>query len=617
MKPLIAPLLPQSPSAELRLDLSNSLAARLGRRDFLKTALGGVSLLWMSGCTSPAVRSQSPEDKLALETQTRLIGDYASAYGTSWLKVEQVGLVTGLSGTGSDPGTTSSRAALISEMQIRGVPNPNQVLQSLNNSLVLVRAFIPPGAQKGDRFDVEVRLEPQSETTSLRNGWLMDARLIEIAILDGQIHDGHVWAHAQGPILVDPTAAGEQDRGLLTHGKIPGGGVVLKDRIMGLVLHHDQKSIRTTALIDQALNKRFHTYSHGIKQGVAKAKTDEYVELAVLPRYKNNLARYMRIVRSVALEESETARIQRLRILERQLLDPVSSSDAALKLEAIGTDAIKVLTKGLDSSDTEVRFYAAEALAYLDQPIAAKVLGDAARNEPVLRAWAFTALSSMDDSGAADALRDLLDMNSAEARYGAFRALTAMNDRDPLVRGENLGGQFSYHLIATTAPPMVHVTKSFRPEIVLFGPEQRFKVPFSLEAGNKIMIKCDQGDQVTISKFSTEEADQKRLVSLKLDEVIRAVVDLGGTYPDVVQMLQQARVQNALEGRFEVDALPDQTRLYDRLIDDISEKEKATARSKGFSVASPLGELFGRTTQSTSNDDAARSEERKKSPSTR
>ncbi len=46
--------------------------------------------------------------------------------------------------------------------------------------------------------------------------------------------------------------------------------------------------------------------------------------------------------------------------------------------------------------------------------------------------------------------------------------------------------------------------------------------------------------------------------------MIRAIVELGGTYPDVVQALQQAKADGALPSRFEVDALPQPGRRYDR-----------------------------------------------------
>jgi len=53
---------------------------------------------------------------------------------------------------------------------------------------------------------------------------------------------------------------------------------------------------------------------------------------------------------------------------------------ASLQLEAIGNEAIGALKQGLRSSDPEVRFYSAEALAYLDQPEAAAPLAEAAKN---------------------------------------------------------------------------------------------------------------------------------------------------------------------------------------------------------------------------------------------
>jgi hypothetical protein len=79
-------------------------------------------------------------------------------------------LVTGLNGTGSDPPPTPQRAALLAEMNRRGVDNPNALLASGTTSLVLVRGMLRPGIQPGDRFDVEVRIPSQSETTSIRDG---------------------------------------------------------------------------------------------------------------------------------------------------------------------------------------------------------------------------------------------------------------------------------------------------------------------------------------------------------------------------------------------------------------------------------------------------------------
>ena len=88
---------------------------------------------------------------------------------------------------------------------------------------------------------------------------------------------------------------------------------------------------------------------------------------------------------------------------------------------------------------------------------------------------------------------------------------------------------------------MVHVTRSRRPEVVLFGKDQRFLTPLAVNAGNQILVTSPASDEIAVSKFAANEPDQKRIVSTRVDDVIRAIVELGGTYPDVVQALQEAK----------------------------------------------------------------------------
>ena len=550
-------------------------------------------LLTLGGCATPALRSQSPEEFSAqLDSKTKFIGDVARPFGHNFVKVESVALVTGLDNTGEDPPPSPQRAALLHELQTIGVQNPNQLLASPSTALVLVRGFLPPGIQKGDKFDLEVQVPSRSETTSLRGGWLMETRMTELAVLGGQIHEGHPLATGEGAILVDPAARAEQDRALLTRGRVLGGGTSLKSRDMGLAIGPEDKSIRLAAQVGQAVNQRFHTYTRGIKKGMANPRTDERIDLKVHPRYKDNLARYIRVVRAIPLQESTSEQARRIALLERQLLDPITTATAALRLEAIGHDGKPALLKAITSSDAECRFYAAEALAYLDDSQAAAPLARAAREEPAFRAYALAALSTIDDLAAHDELVSLLEVPSSETRYGAFRALWAMNPNDPLIRGESLNGQFSYHMLSTTGPPMIHVTRSYRPEIVLFGHAQTLEAPFVLEAGKSILVKATNSDRVTVSKFAIRQPDQKRVVTAKVDDIIRAIVELGGTYPDVVQALQQAKTSHALAGRFEVDAMPDEDRAYRHRDETTADSSEPTKAAERFVVANPLPDLF-------------------------
>jgi hypothetical protein len=235
-------------------------------------------------------------------------------------------------------------------------------------------------------------------------------------------------------------------------------------------------------------------------------------------------------------------------------------------------------------------------LAYLDEAAAAAPLAEAARTQPAFRVFALAALSAMDDVAAYDSLRELLNSPSAETRYGAFRALWAMNPEDSLIRGEQFDTGFSYHVLASDDAPMIHATRSFRPEIVLFGADQRLEAPFALDAGNRIMVNSyAAGDDVVVSRFSPGEQDQKRVVSNRVDEIVRTVVELGGSYPDVVQMLQQAKQAHALASRFEIDALPEAGRTYRR--DELQLADPAAlSPDSGSTIDSPLPDLFSRRT---------------------
>jgi flagellar basal body P-ring protein FlgI len=559
-------------------------------------ALAAATACVISGCMGPIFRPQSPDSALTEEdvkldppSQSQLVSSVAHPFGMNYVKVENVALVTGLAGTGEDPAPSPQRAALLSEMNRRGIENPNEVLASPNTALVLTRAILRPGIQEGETIDVEVKTPSRSDTTSLRGGVLLETRLSEAAVLGGQVRKGHDAAIAQGAILVDPSADADNNKALATQGRVLSGGVALKSRKLGLVLDHAHQSYRTSQNAAKAVSDRFHTYVDGRRQGVATPKTDEFIEIAMHPRYRDNVARYMRVIRNVAINETPVQRLERLELLRDQLMDPVTAETAALRLEAIGDDGVPILKEGASSPNAEVQFYAAEALAYLDVTEAVAPLAKAATDEPAFRIAALAALGSMDEGSASEALFGMLEVKSAETRYGAFRALTVMEPDDPRIAGEKLGassiGKFNYHRLNVAGPEMIHVTSSHRPEIVLFGSNHRFQLPLVLDAGQRILINGLHGDSIKVSRHSPGEPTQERIVSTNVDEVIRAVVDLGGEYPDVVQMLQQAKNAGSLSSRFRVNALPEPGREFDRDRQEPAGDEEAEPAEEGDKLA--------------------------------
>ncbi len=552
-----------------------------------------LALVSGGGCAGGAVRSQSPEASETTDA-TRLVGDLAAPAGMYPVKVESIGLITNLPGTGSDPPPSFERAAILSEMQTRGVQSPNKLLATGAASVVVTVGYLRAGIEKGDRFDVEVRVPSRSETASLRGGWLMESRMKEIASVNQQLREGTLWALATGPILLDPNAAdGTVEAG---RGRVLGGGVALRTRNLGLVLKNDHRSVPKASLVGKAVNQRFHTFVAGSKQGVAKPLSDEYIELLIHPRYKHNVARYMQVVRAIPLRQTATERLERLSELERQLLDPVTADTAALRLEAIGREAIGVLKKGLAADDPLVRFHAGEALAYLDEASATEVLRQAAAEEPAFRLYALTALSTITDFTAFEALQSLLASPSAETRYGAFRALWAMNPADPLVKGRAMGDQFTFHPLAVAGPPMIHLTHSVRPEIVSFGGPHRFVLPLVLEAGHELLLKSTDDGQLTITRLAVGHEQERRTVAPELGEVVAAMAELGATYPDVVHALQQAVEKKYLPVRLEVDAVPEPGRLYairpPGRNENEAESADETANGTGLALTNPVPDLF-------------------------
>lgn len=549
-------------------------------------ALLAIALL-AAGCAGPAIRSQSPEVEalLNMEAETKLVGDYTVPWGMNPQLIQRAALVTGLAGTGSDPPPNARRQALLSDMQARGVVEPNKLLASPTTSLVWVHGYLPPGVRKGDRFDVSVEVPADCDTMSLNGGWLMETRLTEMMMLGSRIRDGHVLGMVEGPLLVDPVSTGTLDSKSKIRATVPGGGVSLASRSIGLVLQPEHRSIALSKRIGDHINARFHTVLHGSKRGVATPKTDRFVELEIPSLYRHNLSRYVRVIGALAVVEPQGGRHARLELLGRQLSDPVTAFGAALRLEAIGKEAIPTLKKALDSADAEVRFAAAEALAYLGESAAAEHLAEAAADLRTARAPALAALGVIDDANGIDALQSLLANASAETRYGAFRALWTMESPIPLIRGERLGDACSLHVLDVGGPTLIHATRTHHPEIVLFGTEHPLADGMRVEAGTSITVVV-AGTRATCSRFEAGQPDRTVETSAQIDAVLRAVAELDATYPDMIQLLQQATSQRALETRLAFDALPTADDGRGSLHEEISVRSRSLAPDAAVDAAS-------------------------------
>ena len=536
----------------------------------------------------------------SVTVDTRYVGQYTSVTGRNAVVVTGVGLVTGLQGTGGNPVPGEFRTRLLDDMKTRGVTGGKDWVARTDTALVVVTAYIPPLVDKGEPLDVEVRIPPGSNATDLSGGWLLECELKEGASIGGAFRSGKTLAKATGPMLVRASDDAAARRASLSRGKVLGGGITLIDRALEMRMHHRYKQSRMVQKVVRAIGKRFHHRGPGgVEESVAKAHTDVKITLDVPEIYQEDFPRFLRVVDSIAMNESPVARRLRLEQLEKDLMNGPDAEVASIRLEAVGEEAVPILKRAVAEGDEEVRFHAAVALAYLGRSDGLETLHDAARDEPAFRAYALAALAAAGGPQAATQLRRLLADPLPETRYGAFRALWTVAPDDaylnhiPMretdaITGEKIGptlfhlhpvrvdgGAFDLEDVASAAEgspnedappvaePLVHINHNRRAEVVLFGPEQRFQTPLTVRAG-RLLISCPpRGDTVTVSLI-VPGRDDVRETSTKIADVIEACVELGASYPDIAGMLQEADAQHNLPGQLAIDALPSGGRVYHR-----------------------------------------------------
>jgi hypothetical protein len=529
-----------------------------------------------SGCTSPwaswsdsswwgedesTLEGPSEETLSELRKKAKRVGDLTYPWNLNTLKIEGIALVTELDRTGSSPPADYLRDRLRKEMQTHKITDPDAILDSDKTSLVTVKGLLPPAAKRGDRIDLFAIVPRGSETTSLQGGWMMSVRMRPMAVLDRELHEGEVLANAEGSLLVDALFEEVPTEADKLKGRILGGGEILRDREIGLQIRRPDIKGGQAILVAKSINSRFSAQDGSRKVGAAVAKDSQLISLNIPSNYRGNLIRFFEVLAAVPVNENASERTERLQLLSKQLLEPATSGKAAVALEAAGKDAVALLEQGLGSPRPEVAFYAAEALAYLDEKAGVQTLRDTARDDARFRWHAITALASMTHIEAYEALSEMLQDTEPETRYGAFRALRLRNENDPFIRGEKIRDEFYFHVVSSLASPMVHFARRERPEVVVFGHDQRIEnLDRAIFPGPGIMLKPMPGGGVLVTRFAANKDDRRIETSGELVEAMKAVVEVGGGYEELLAMARQLKEAKAWPGELVVDALPTATR---------------------------------------------------------
>jgi hypothetical protein len=544
---------------------------RLSGTARLRPWLLAVFLFGPAGCSEALTRPQNADEPERDRYEVPTIGSITRVGNAAPTPLGGVGLVVGLDGPGA--ALPEHRTMLEAELRKMGVKDAREWANRPDAAVVFVTAMMPPGGSKGDHIDVDVALTPHAKATNLRGGYLMECQLYNYDYTQNlspnsdrpqMMLRGHPVAKAEGPVLV---GFGEGDEPLrVKRGRVWGGGRLAINWPLTLVLNPDNQTPTWAIQVAERVNNAF---SGGT--AVARAHDPVAIPLHLPLQYHLNQQHFLRVVRAIPLydvadlpDDRPDSRSYRRRLTD-DLLDPARTLTAALRLEALGPTAIPALKRGLESPHLLVRFASAQSLAYLNSPSPADELARIVQNEPVMRALALTALASLDESASESRLQELLTTTADdETRYGAFRALRARNERNVLVQGDYLNNSFWLHRVAPKTAPLVHISTNHRAEIVVFGEEPVLRPPFAFHTADFTITAAAEDEYCTVSRYPAGGAVEKRQCkSLRVAEVLRVMAELGGTYPEVVEMLDQASRCQCLSCRLKFDALPLATSVFD------------------------------------------------------
>lgn len=532
---------------------------KIGRRLFLAGVIASTA-----GCQNMIRRGQSPDEPLnvskyednASKAGPRAIGDICGIFGLDSQKVYGIGLATELNGTGSAPIESGQREHLQRELTLTNdIDTVKELMSDKNSELVIIEGKIPPGARVGDTFDLQIVTMTESDGTSIEGGKVLQSRLRKMAHLGNRVRKGNITAVGGGPVIVKSLVNNTNESEDAVHGVVPGGGRTTADRQISLRIKGDQLDQKTALRITQAVNQRFR-YRTGIgHDGVAEPKTDRIIDVEVPDVYHNNIGRYASVMNQLVFAENSKQQQERLAELEAQMGEPAKSGLVALQLEAIGDKSLPVLRSALSHSDVEVRFHAAEALAYMGFADGIDEMVAAAESDASYRWHAFAALAALDGRESGNVLSEMLNQPEIELRYGAFKAIRQQNEDDPIVTGDFLPEGFFLHEVDSTADPVVHFSTHKRAEIVIFGSKASLANDF-LYVQSGLTIKGGSDGTISITAYSPDFDKQQRVCSNQVADLVRTLSELGYGFGDQLKILRQASQNEKLNAEIAINAAP-------------------------------------------------------------
>ena len=477
------------------------------------------------------------------------VGEVARIAGREFIPVQAYGFVTGLDGTGTRVVPPGIRQEILNVMRRNKVQNPEELLASPDTAVVQVTGLLTPGIAKGEVFDLEVRAPPNTETTSLDGGFLLETDLRETVSMREVEARSEILALGRGSIFVSPFATDKKgDTADPRLGRILAGGKAVKTRQFRLALL--SPSVRTVDQIIRTVNARF--------PDAAKGTHDPgRIDLEVPADYRDDKDHFLDLVGALYLRETAEARDRRVDLLMDTLQSEKDLDRVAISLEAFGPTVFARLRPLADHPSQTVRFYVGRTLANLQEPQAVYILERIALDDrSEFQEAAVEALGKIRSGVGLGILGRVLDAANARVRLAAWRAMARLTPETFVVR--RFEDKFVLSAVATKAEPFVYVSRTSKPHIAVFGDisvrppilaeTRRVTATALADAKHLILMARRHGKDIHIEA----PLDVKGLIEVLASPLAADPakpgrgLDLG--YSDVVGLLHEMAKKGALSG---------------------------------------------------------------------
>ncbi|MHC4791421.1 MAG: flagellar basal body P-ring protein FlgI [Planctomycetota bacterium] len=486
------------------------------------------------------------------------IGSLAEVYALETIPVEGYGLVGGLRGKGSSECPPMVKAYL-TQYILAQLPDYDvkKFIDSKDTSVVMIQGMMPAAISKNQSFDVRVAALPGTQTISLKEGWLYGADLKPVG---GFSIATQVLAVAEGPVFIntiEPVVANERI------GYILGGGRVLDEYKIALSLL--SPDYRTANAVRNRLNERFG-------DGTAKSLTASQIELKVPAEYAEQKQRFISLVKSMYLTETEELINNRIITFVRKLAVSEQKEASEIALEVIGNQCLGKLSILLNSSDEEVRLRAARCMLNLGSDEGLDILRKIATDKTSIyrmEALQAIAISANRNDAAAISRRLLLD-DDFDIVLAAYEGLHKLDDI--VITQQFIADSFYLEQVAQTSRRIIYISRSGQPRIVLFGAPIYCREDIFVQSPNgEITINATSGQpyvSITSKHPKRPEVIAQLRTTFRLDDIIQTLCEeptpeteqkrqgLGCSYTDAIVLLKQMCDKGAVPAEFRAGPMP-------------------------------------------------------------